>query len=348
MRDGAEALKTSAQPGEAARPRTNKEERPKVDRERWKSLNTYLAGPPTNVFKRRSSSNVSSAHHSVELSIRGAAGRGGDSASRTRTPTEDPSTLYAPPVDGKPVDRTTTGTPALQAATPDVSGSISATESIPMDEMMERTRARLAKLKSESLRQVAEGGAPDLHGLPSPPHTTPERGTPVGKDTGPPKASTPSALLPMTMATAVESPQPSTSTGSRGPPGADASSRAKLLERLAQERRAHLQDQEAWQRHGDGHEGEDAPYSGLGGGVQQEHARAEPALDAAAAAPVRRDAELREAALRAQARLRVSGPPASLGDRATDGGPSASSGTDAAVDQLRTREEALRARLRRK
>jgi len=120
--------------------------------------------------------------------------------------------------------------------------------------------------------------------------------------------------------------------------------RAKLLDRLAEERAAHLQrHHEAHERHGD--RGHEAAYPGLSGrthGHAGQHAAAQPALDASVAAPLRRDAEMREAALRRQARSQDN-----TGSHAEHGGPSADGGAGGVEGRLRTREEALRVRLKR-
>ena len=344
---GTDGSQAAAPQAAQARSRTIGEERPKVNRDRWKSLSTYLAGEPVGVPKRpaagqRPSPNSDGSEQPTELLIRGAARRGVDPTKRASTEHLSPPARAGVRRDeDKLLDRTATGTPALQALTPGISESPPAEKSVPKSEAMTRTRARLAKLKAESLGHAADS----LRDATLSSDLSSESGTRIDADTHPRSPSTPSTLLPMAMATAVESPQPSTQSTS---PRAGAVLRAKLLDRLEQEKSTHVQYQEAPQCHGDQHE---ASYPGLSGGPPEQHAAAQPALDASVAASVRRDAEMLEAELRRQARLRVaSGSKANIGSRAASGEPSAVAGVSetSGVDSgLQTREEALRARLKR-
>lgn len=316
-----------------------KEERPKVSRNTWQSLNSYLAGSVGEGHKghrpaSRLQPEANSGRESAQLTIRGAARGQGDSPKNK--PTDEP-------VDGRPrpsllsrlgtgerLDKTATGTPAAQALTPEPADADAAQDNMPAREVMARTRARLAKLKEELARSGTSADATAPRPAPAPPFPQP---TPINAGPAAPPPRGALALLPMAVATAAESPPPPAADSSSIVPATASALRARLRARLARERSAHMQHHEA-PRHGDARTPPSPPRGPAAG---------ECALDPPAAAAARRDAEMREARLRQQARLRVG---AAHDNRALEA-TSSSSGAGQCGGELQTREEALRARLKR-
>ena len=293
--------------------RHNKTERPRVGRGAWQSLNSYLNGTPTDErgTNRRAQSERQKLD-SVELSIRGAARQLADSS----TTATSPSAPSISPVHEEDIHlaRTATGTPAILASTPDADGSRAAVIEVPGSDVMARVRARLAKIKQElPTEDPSPSSPPPISAAPSAPSSV-----------SPPHAAP--AQLPMPVATAAASPRASMGSSSSSSAGAGPAARARLLDRLARERAgAHMGHQREAHRHGDG--------SHCGGG--------EAGLDAAAL----------EARLREQARARVVGltrADKGVQDRAGDGATSGVATDAGAIGRdLRTREQALRAKLKR-
>lgn len=180
----------------------------------------------------------------------------------------------------------------------------------PGSDVMARVRARLTRIKQEPPVQRPPSSPS------SPPAPTPiNAAAPAPASVDPPHAVP--AQLPMPAATAAAaSPRASMGSSSSSSAGAGPAARARLLDRLARERAgAHMGHQREAHRHGDG----------------------EAALDAG----------VLEARLRAEARARVTRAAEGGQDRAGDAASGVATDAGAIGRDLRTREEALRAKLKR-
>ena len=237
------------------------------------------------------------------------------------------------------LDKTTTSTPAVLARTPDADAPNTAVTGSSGD-VMARVRARLTQLKQE-LPGQRNSEVPALSSTPQS-----KRVTPI--NTVPPAARSTSssdtlALLPissMSVATAAESPRASMQGESAS---AGSAFRARLLDKLDRERRgAHMHHQEA-------HHHSDDSHSGLGDGFDSGRAGDEAGPDASVVAHTRRDAEILEARLRQQARSRMMGykDGMQLDESVNDGLSGMTTNETLRGADLLTREEALRAKLKR-
>jgi hypothetical protein len=355
-----DAHSSSADEAAAALRRTTKEERPRISRDTWQSLTAYLgSGSPavrkTNDTVQRSYSEASNKPVVEGFAIRGAARQARDSAAQTPSPTPTPSSVSANirSAENTPADRTATGTPATQARTPEANDATAAIPRLPARDIMARTRARLAQLKQELPGSTsAHTSFAHSESIDEPENSGTSSARADPRDTGtehasPPSARSPapepSALLRTPVATvAARTPEPTPESPHADNTAAAADLRARLLARLAHAKRAehhHEDDAGSRRRHGD-----DA--------ARAAGPRPRAALGRATPAARRRDAELLETTLRRHARERVASAPTPAPPGAPAGGetkkdPVVVDDVDVSPAELRTREEALRARLKR-